>query len=328
MHLLLRKAVLLTGMVVGLAGCDYFAKPKTSCSDVAGQTMVFDLMKTGLESQLKNMVGDDGRKKFELAKIRASVGQLQYALQSIRTAKEDPNSSKIFCEAEFAITFPAKVLDDAEVSLTESEAVDRTVEDALDRYGFKKSSGSANIYSAHLLYALQPTDDGSQMYAEIENSASLLEGAADVLNQSMSKSLIIGAKNAQLKAEAEADAEEARIIAEEEALVHKEVLREEARRRGIEVAEQSRQNAALKQIQEENKLVKSQLNRIWGSLDAEIQEHMAVAQKAWVDEKSAACKKHSLQSSGTDTEIEIVRVKCDTQWVQQRIRDYQSALNR
>ena len=321
------KSVFIAGLVLSVAGCEYFTKPKTSCTDEVGQKMVYELVQSELEKQLKEYAGDDGRKKFELAKIRASVDQLKFAMQSVRTAKEDPNSSKIFCEAEFNITFPAKVLDDADVALKESEAIDKTVEDALDRFGFKKSAGSANVYSAHLLYALQPTDDGKQVYAEVENSGSLVEGIAEVLNQSLSKSVILDAKNAALREEAEAVAEEARMVQEAEAEAQKEFLQEEARQRGIETAEANRQIAVLKQAQEENKQAKSQLNRIWSSLDENVKSEIEGAQKAWVDEKTAACKKHSLSSAGTDTEIETIRVKCDTQWVQQRVREYQNAMN-
>lgn len=322
------KPLVLVTTVLGLAGCDYVQSmmgKKVSCSDQTAQTVVYDLMKTEIENHLKAMVDDDGRKRFELAKIRASVSQLQYALQSVRTSKEDPNSSKVFCEAEFAVTIPAAILDDANVALKESYAVDNNVEDALDRYGFKKSGGSANVYQAHILYAVQPTDDGKQVYAEIENAASMSEGLSDLLDQAMSKHAVLDAKNAELKAQAEAEAEELRWQQEQDAAMQKEILAEEARVRGIELAEQAEQQARLKQVQEENKLYKQQLNRIWSGLDADVQAKIEGAQKAWVDEKAAACKKESLNAYGTETELEIVRLRCDSQWVQKRIREYQAA---
>lgn len=254
------KMLVLATSLLGLGACEYLnvlQAKKTTCSDQAGQAVIHDLMKKGIEDELKAYLADDGRKKFDLAKIRASVSQLSYSLQSIRTAKEDPNSSKVFCEAEFAVTFPAKVLDDANTALKESEALDHSVEDALDRYGFKKSSGSANVYQAHILYAFQPTDDGKEIYAEIENSGSLIEGLTDVVNQAMSKTLILESKSAELKAQAEADAEEARLQREEEERIQQEMLAEEARLRDIDLAEQNRQKAVLKQAQEENKILKT-----------------------------------------------------------------------
>nr|AMP53158.1 protein of unknown function (DUF1311) [uncultured bacterium] len=153
----------------------------------------------------------------------------------------------------------------------------------------------------------------------------MTEGLSDMLNHSMSKHAILDAKNAELKAQAEAEAEELRWQQEQEAAIQKEILAEEARMRGIELAEEAEQQARLKQVQEENKLYKQQLNRIWAGLDADIQAQIEGAQKAWVDEKAAACKKESLSTYGSETEVEIVRLQCDSKWVQKRIRDYQTA---
>ncbi|UOO91876.1 hypothetical protein [Vitreoscilla stercoraria] len=315
-------------LALGLGGCDYISAlqgKKVSCSDPTGQTLVHDIIKEQAQKHLQAYVGDDGKRRFDLANIRASVSQLQYALQSIRTSKEDPNSSKVFCEAELALTVPTKVLDDANMSLEEMGGVDSTVEETLLRYGFKKSGNAANVYQATVLYSVQPTDDGKQVYAQVDNAEDLAEGVSDVLHASMSKLMVLEAKNKEQKAQAEAEAEEIRLQQEADAAIQKEILAEEARVRGIELAEEAEQKARLKQVQEENKLYKQQLNRIWSGLDADIQAQIEGAQKAWVDEKAAACKKESLSTYGTETELEIVRLQCDSKWVQKRVREYQAA---
>ncbi|MDO5058547.1 MAG: hypothetical protein Q4D82_01235, partial [Neisseria sp.] len=74
-----------------------------TCSDPKGAEVVKSLINENLEKFLKRETDHN------LSSIRASLNGLNLDLREVRTAKEDPNSTKVFCEATAYVTPNANI---------------------------------------------------------------------------------------------------------------------------------------------------------------------------------------------------------------------------
>jgi len=99
-------------------------------------------------------------------KVRASLAQLQVTVESVRTTKEDPNSTKRFCSGVLKVTIPTSMLSDADQS-KELENKPKISED-IRTYDIEKN---INVFSKKgFEYSVQPTDDGKELYVELESN--------------------------------------------------------------------------------------------------------------------------------------------------------------
>lgn len=190
--------------VFALNACD-ISGGKVACSDENGIQVLRSLVGEEIEKSLKN------QELFDLANIRASIAALPMSFEEIRTSKEDPNSTKVFCQATFRITPSVETMKDAETVL-KIRAQSDSLENFLDSYAFKKSKLSANVYETTLLYNLQPSDDKKVIFAEIEpNQNTVIQAPVQLLALAMSKKQALEeeAEAERLKQEEEQAAREA-----------------------------------------------------------------------------------------------------------------------
>jgi hypothetical protein len=245
---------------------------------------------------------------FDLAEIRDAIADLQVGFEEIRTSKEDPNSTKVFCQATLRITPSEETTDDAETVLKIRTNFDN-LEDFLSPYSFQKSAQAANSYSGILFYTLQPSDDKKNVFAEIEkNQSSIIQGPAQLLILAMSKNRAL---------EEKADAEREQQAAEQAA---QEAQEEEQRRQiELEAAKKREGEARIAQAKSALQIYKNRLNQIWDSLNPDIAQEIAPMQKAWVRERNNRCKAESL--TVTDPTEQIVRLyECQARMTQERIK--------
>ena len=149
-----------------LSACDKQIS-KTNCSSEAAyklvsQTITDDVAKETSDEKYSNT----GKFIFDKAKIRASLEQLQITVESVRTTKEDPNSSKKFCSGVLKVTIPTSMLADANQS-TELENKPTISDNAREL----NIDNSINIFTKKdFEFSVQPTDDGKELYVESENT--------------------------------------------------------------------------------------------------------------------------------------------------------------
>ena len=200
-----------------LAGC---MGSKIDCSNEAGLSALQNMITEAVETQMRSNNGD-----LTLSSLRASIAKIGMAVESIRTSKNDPNSNKVFCEGKLTLSLPSDLIEDAQASLKASGKNDN-MEQFLSGFNYQKSAAAANKYQINLVYNLQPTDDGKQVYAELEASTNAVSGISKLLDYALSKNTIINQK-----------LEEKR-IEEEEARQAEQLLRQEEKERQAEVKRQ------------------------------------------------------------------------------------------
>lgn len=289
-----------------LAGCFEGANTKkVTCSDEAGLGMVKNLITEQTEKILKSE-----EYGFELSSVRASLNQLNLAITGVRTAKEDPNSTKVFCEAEFSLGVPVGVINDVNTALEASESGSDMVA-LLEELGYRQSSDAANTYHTTISYNLQPSDDGQHIFAQLEDGSPEF-GLIDVLYWSMSKNRIV-----------EQMESEKRLMEEEEARIAQEEKERQDALTAKETAELERAKIAYAKAVE-------RLNATWNTFDDATKEALRPEQRAINKEREASCKADSLDIDGSATEREVYRLHCEVEAMDMRneeLKRYESKSN-
>lgn len=156
--------LLLSGFM--LSACDKQMSESNCSSETAykliGQTMIDAAEKKTASERYS----DTNEFIFDKAKIRASLEQLQIVVESVRTTKEDPNSSKKFCSATLKVTIPTSMLADVDQA-KELKNKPKISQDAREL----NIDNSINVFTKKdFEFSVQPTDDGKELYVESENT--------------------------------------------------------------------------------------------------------------------------------------------------------------
>ncbi len=285
--------------LLGLSACGVTGLGEVTCSSDSAQEVTRALIKENVEKVVQNKYNEnnDNGQSISTAKIRATIAQLKIELGQIRTSKEDPNSSQKFCLAAVAITFPASIIKDANEA---NEIISySSVQELSDRHELDQR---ANTFSSQIAYNVQPTDDKSEIFVEIEDSQiGIFDFAADVLSSHLLRTRY-AAQEAQQRAEQQQRQEEEGRIAKEQA------------------------SANLRAAKAELVLAEKQVNAVWSSLPNDRREELLGVQRAWIRKKSADCQAEAAASatdpmvSGHDTnEKQVAQAQCETRYNQERV---------
>lgn len=271
-----------------LAGCN---KQPVECTAQSASAPVVSIVKDELEKTVtRKLRGDDGEGSAPQSKIRAAIAQLVISLNDIRTSREDPNSTKRFCAATLKIRIPSDLLRDADsarASLDLGSVSDLANNADIDR--------AADTFSAAIEFNVQPTDDGSKVFAETESGTSMLDFTAEVLSSGL------------LHARIADNQRNARLLADQQAAAQNAALSEQ-------------KAANLGAAKTENQLAAQTIAAAWKAIPAERRSQMLALQRAWIRKKDADCKVEAASASIDPSEMEVARLNCDTRVTNERIQ--------
>jgi hypothetical protein len=178
MNLKLLGTVVVTGMV--LLGCNNkqeAGEVNATCSSPETQAAVAKVLKEEARKILAEERDKKGGFEFEESKIRASLEQVQIELDSVRTSKEDPNSSKKFCSSSLKMTIPTTMLQEIEQAGELLKKVGNGVGVDIPANGVQISQyarelnfdKNVNVFTRKdVQYNVQPTDDKKEIFVEGE----------------------------------------------------------------------------------------------------------------------------------------------------------------
>lgn len=153
-------------LVVVLAGCGgsgIGSGSDVSCSIAAGADALRTQLQEGAVNQLRNERKPDGSPLFSGGSIEAAVESIVVSLTNHRTTRDADKSKRVDCQAQLTFSIPSDRLNQT------MQGLERLIPGALDgladRAGYRHE---ANALSSEVRYALQPTDDGKAIYAELE----------------------------------------------------------------------------------------------------------------------------------------------------------------
>jgi uncharacterized protein YecT (DUF1311 family) len=279
---------------LSMAACNM--KPNAGCSDDNSKTLVAKIVSDEAEKEVVAS-NNDGSNIFEPAKVRATLAQIKMSVEDIRTTKSDPNSTKKFCAGTLKITVPVEMLNATEKA-RELAGVNKIAQFA-QQNGFEANS---NTFSKEIEYSVQPTDDGKNIYAELEAAKPLAHFESELVQSALLMPVL---ENRKAQQEAEA---------KQQAL--------EMQRQGDE---QSKAN--LEQAKADNNLANQTINELWKSLPDSTRQTLLEQQRAWIKKKEIDCKLDAASKSTDPTVKETARLTCDTNQTVSRINTLKQFLH-
>ncbi|WP_176473032.1 lysozyme inhibitor LprI family protein [Sphingomonas lenta] len=273
-----------------LGGCGAFGAQPVACTAESAAEPVVGIVREQLEKRLADeLKNGDGKRMVSLANIRASVGELLIELTDVRTSKKDPNSTKRFCAATLAVKFPADMLTDADRARDSAGMGD--VSDLADENDVGRE---ANRFTTPIEFEIQPTDDGSKVFAETATDNAMFAFASEVVGAGLMRSRLENAKREEQQAQAAASAEQDAALAEQ-------------------------RQANLASVRTDNQLAAQTIGAMWKALDSGTRQQLLPVQRAWIRKKDADCRVEAASASTDPAEMESARVACDTRATRERI---------
>ena len=155
-------------------------------------------------------------------------------------------------------------------------------------------------------FNVQPTDDGSKVFAETESGNNIVGFAAEVVASELLRASVEDAKRQQQQAVEEQNAAQSAALAEQ-------------------------QSANVASAKTDNQLAVQTIGATWQALPPATRSRLLPLQRAWIRKKDADCAVEAAGASVELTEKEMARLRCDTRVTQDRIswlgqyRDEESA---
>jgi uncharacterized protein YecT (DUF1311 family) len=277
-----------------LAGC---SKPAADCGSAESVATVIPLIQHKLEEKTSDLLrSSNSEATASLSRVRATVAQAAMRIEDIRTTQSDPNSTRHFCMGRLKVVIPAAVLQEADRGRQAANA--NTVSQLADSSRIERD---ADAFVADVEYNVQPTDDGTHIYAEIENFDGYVNFYAQVLTSYLLRPVV----------------EQARLEQERAAAAQQQAQEQQQRAQNAAIAEQ--RGAILDQARAENRLAVQTINAVWGNIPKPTRDQLIDMQRAWIRRKHADCQIESASASTDPQEQEAARLRCDTRVTNDRI---------
>ncbi|HEY1214801.1 MAG TPA: lysozyme inhibitor LprI family protein, partial [Bryobacteraceae bacterium] len=265
-------------------------KTEIQCSSPDAMSTTIDVLKKGLEKEIQSKTNSvENADAVSKSSIRAAIAQLVVTFEDVRTTRQDPNSTKRFCEGTLKIRFPAEDLSNADEA--RSAAGLGTVTQLADSNDVDRE---ADTFSAKTDYDVQPTDTGDKVFAETETKSPLMNVASEVLASSLLHNVLQQAAAAQQQQQQAQQTQQNAAVAEQKA-------------------------ADLNSAKVDNQLAMQSILAVWRAIPAPVRTQLLPQQRAWVRKKDADCRVEAASASTDPTDIEVARLKCDTAATQERI---------
>ena len=302
--------------VVAVAGCDKgdrsapaAAVAQASCSSPLAAKLIKDIVNDSVEARAREENKDlPEANRLDLSKIRALADEVQFDLQDVITTKNDPNSTKKFCEGYLSIRVPDGTLTNANDKRKEvgKNAIKTLAEDA----NFK---ADLNKFTKKVAYDVQPTDDGKKIYVGLERGS----GAQDLVSETVIWAAV-NLRQAEVRTSSIQAAATAPATAPAPAVAPPPVG--DAQAAPVAPAVQggpAPASAALADSTEEYQAAEREINVVWKSLPKPVRDAHLEAQRAFNVAKEATCFKEAT-AAGTGEQFEIARNKCWTRFYKRR----------
>lgn len=283
-----QRTLLLAGTLLALSACGK-GQP-VACTAESAQAPVVSIVKEQLEKLVAaKLRGESGTRTIGMSKIRAAIAALVVSIGDIRTSKEDPNSTRRFCTGSLGIRFPGDALADADTARAAANMP--TVSDMAAEANVERA---ADRFTNDIEFNVQPTDDGSKVFAETDSSNAMFGFAAEVLASGLLRSSIEASQRETAQAAAQQSAEQNAALAQQ-------------------------RSANLASVRTDNQLAVQTIAASWKAIDPATRARLLPVQRAWIRKKDADCAVTAAAASVDPAERETARMTCDTQATQERI---------
>ncbi|WP_326519355.1 lysozyme inhibitor LprI family protein [Acinetobacter sp. CAAS 2-6] len=296
--------VLGTGLI--LVGCDQLpmGKSKIQCNDENSKTLVKEIVVEQLQhktsASVKELIASGGQ-AVDMAQLRNTITQLEMNVADVRTSKEDPQSSKKFCEAVLSVSLPASFIQQANQSRTFYNLPDIQQLAILNGLNLENS-----VLSYDVSYAVQPTDDGKKVYATLDNAQPVIDYLSTVTLDVLQKN-----------------------VRQNEYTLAVQQQQEQAQQEAAEASEQARVQTEYLQLQQAEAKQKldvanNKLNLVWKAARKDVRDELLAEQRLWLKKRDLECRLKAQDAEPGYAEVE--RLACETEMTNTRNSELRSAI--
>lgn len=292
-----------------LVSCDKaksLTKKSVDCNDPIATDLVKSMVQKNILSATKEYL-QDAQSATDSSIIRATVNQLKIAISDVRTSKKDPESTKNFCVGTLKVSMNSDLVSTAD--FVRKYYGQQPVKESAFQQDLELD---ANTISYNLEYAVQPTDDGEKVFADLQNGQELQSFIANVVVDASQKNSVQSQKAQDVKTIDDANAQTA--VANLNASVV-------AATAAANAATEASSNLAA--IAAEQQKVKAQMdykrkefNKLWNSASEEARNSLEANQKQWVEDRDSTCISEAQQAD--PERQEITRMQCITRLLGER----------
>ncbi len=290
--------------LLALTGCmdkseDKQAENPISCTSAeATQSILDNIAKKAKQSALFAQ-GYEWSLSEEV--MSQALSQLQIQITNIRTDVQ--SEKKATCLATYSIDVPSVIFKQAndgfaywnegEVNLTTNLAALNWVQEA--------ASLNKNIQ-----YTVQQTDDGKKVITELDKPSEVSDGLSNLL-------IGYGAYGFYTKMMEQDDKNE------------KEWAAREAQ---LQVLDDERTIAMVKESKELNRFAHQRMNQAWQSLPESVRKELLNVQNAWNEKRNKDCRYRATANTDNTPEQALIVIHCDTEYVDARTEELLSLASR
>lgn len=261
------------------------AAAEASCISPLAVSVIQDLISEGVESRAREEnKGMPEARRLDLSKVRAIASQTKVDLQDVLTSKNDPNSTKKFCEATLSLSINADEMAKADDLRRRNNlnSIRAVAEDA----GFRVD---INKFSKRVSYSVQPTDDRTKLYVALDSAGTYVTLVGEAALWSVANSA-----NGQVQANSPsmAGGPQPPTIAASPVRPQDESLRDEL-------------NHSLQRYQ----AAEHEINVVWRALPQVVRDANLPAQRQFNKDKESACFRKATDA-GAGARFEIAKNNC------------------
>lgn len=315
-----------------LAACGREEPPKAlECANSAVLQDIRGSIQETLTQEARSFAREDGRQFVDADKIIAAAYGLAFSLEH---ASETQEGGRTFCIADLNITVPSETLADAEANSPLLYG-----ETALSDIVQQKTGGNVEFKDGVLTAAVRflPVKDGQTAF--IDNTVGM---AAQTLSAALLpygvKSIVMIDGKAVKKEDAvrilsgkapeppsktpedilehNAAASDAGVPQAAEGAPEPEILHPDDGERANTVTVSQ---GEVEEARVQNQRAESEITKLWGGLDTDVQKELVGEQRKWAQEKISNCRQAAAQADGKEY-AEYLKLQCDTRMTRERIQ--------
>lgn len=283
--------------ILALTGCDKIPllNQSVKCNDDVVKKLVAEnftkQLNVSSNESIKDLIENENI-TIDTGKLRATLNQLVFNIQNVRTDNSDPNSNKEYCIAEFVVTMPQTMVTEANASRDMYGETNVSQEAILSDITLENSKAQKE-----LKYIVQPTDDGKTVFVTLENADNLLYFVRNVALDSLTKTA----------------REQAIELAQQEEL---------KRQQEENMAQQEYQQVLLEEAKNKLDLANQNLNLVWNATTKEVRDQLLDDQRIWLKKRSLECQLNSVDYDNPD----VQRLICEAEMTIQRTNELKNKI--
>jgi hypothetical protein len=121
---MLKNFAILIGLSLATAACSGLGS--SGCGDEAAQEALRNLMDSAIEDSVREKLEAGGNLgSFDRATLASILKKGKMELSSVRTTRDDPDSSRQFCSATIKLSYPMSVIEVIEDARRDAQLEDR-----------------------------------------------------------------------------------------------------------------------------------------------------------------------------------------------------------